>query len=135
MLRKLRLRQKNSFLIKKTCLLNTRKRSICSNFTIKTPNDVFDVLLVSLLLTLNIFYAFFKVFLLLTLRNWKLNSKTVPEHHSNIFVLSRKLHLFRKKKIDSFLQEQVRMFHRVILKSVFWQEKLLTPMEVSDLRN
>ena len=43
---------------------NTRKRcEICSNLTIKTyQNDVIDIVLVSLLLTLNIFYNFFCCF-------------------------------------------------------------------------
>ena len=47
---------------------NTRKRcEICSNLTIKTyQKDVIDIVLVSLLLTLNIFYNFFLLFLLLT---------------------------------------------------------------------
>ena len=39
---------------------NTRKRcEICSKVTIKTPKHVIDVALVFLLLTLNIFHAFF----------------------------------------------------------------------------
>ena len=39
---------------------NTRKRcEICSKLTIKIPNDVNDVVLVFLLLTLNIFRTFF----------------------------------------------------------------------------
>ena len=39
---------------------NTRKRcEICSKLTIKTPDDVIDVVLVFLLLTLNIFHTFF----------------------------------------------------------------------------
>ena len=58
--------QQNIYLIKFNNR-NTRKRlEICSKLTIKTPEDVIDVVLVSLLLTLNLFYTFL-VFLLFTL--------------------------------------------------------------------
>ena len=49
---------------------NTRKGcEICSNLTITTyQNDVIDIVLVFLLLALDIFYNFFLLFLLLTLK-------------------------------------------------------------------
>ena len=47
---------------------NTRKRcEICSKLTIKTPENVIDVVLLFLLLTWNMFRTFFLVFLLLNL--------------------------------------------------------------------
>ena len=47
---------------------NTRKRcEICSKLTMKTPEDVIEVVLVFLMLTLNIISHLFLVFLLLTL--------------------------------------------------------------------
>ena len=95
--------------------VNTRKRcEKCSKSAINTQNEVIDNVLVSLSLTLNIFYNFFLLFLMLTLSRSPLARMTVQIVIWHNMAIT---HIVRWKKIK-------KPFGKCFQKLIIWNKIL-----------